>query len=193
MRRDAESFLQRWARRKQASEQPEPVAPHEPQDAGQAASPPEPPPRLEDLTAEGDLAAFLRKGVPDALRNAALRKMWSLDPAIRDHIGLAECAWDFNRPESIPGFGPLAKAAAPALLARLTAAVPARPPLHRPDLEAKSATSAEEPEAAPSAQDGAVIDGEAGDGPAAANPPAIARDTAECRHGSALPRLGAGQ
>src|SRR3546814_12611833 len=33
--------------------------------------------------------------------------MWSLDPAIRDHVGLAECAWDFNRPDSIPGFGPI--------------------------------------------------------------------------------------
>src|SRR3546814_6503534 len=33
--------------------------------------------------------------------------MWLLDPAIRDHVGLAECAWDFNRPGSIPGFGPI--------------------------------------------------------------------------------------
>src|SRR5690606_28878678 len=55
---------------------------------------------------EGDLSAFLREGVPTALRNAAMRKMWSLDPAIRDHIGLAENAWDFNQPDAMPGFGP---------------------------------------------------------------------------------------
>jgi hypothetical protein len=46
--------------------------------------------------------------VPTALRNAAMRKMWSLDPAIRDHVGLSENAWDFNQPGAMPGFGPLA-------------------------------------------------------------------------------------
>src|SRR3546814_4122009 len=50
---------------------------------------------------------LFRSGVPESLKKAALRKMWSLDPAIRDHVGLAECAWDFNRPGSIPGFGPI--------------------------------------------------------------------------------------
>src|SRR5438067_7334623 len=34
-------------------------------------------PSLEALTAETDLAPFLRAGVPAALRNAALRRMWS--------------------------------------------------------------------------------------------------------------------
>jgi hypothetical protein len=29
------------------------------------------------------------------------------DPAIRDFVGLAENAYDFNRPDSIPGFGPM--------------------------------------------------------------------------------------
>ncbi|TIU06806.1 MAG: DUF3306 domain-containing protein, partial [Mesorhizobium sp.] len=54
---------------------------------------PEPLPRVEDLTAESDLSAFLRKGVPKMLKRAALRRMWSLDPAIRDHIGPSEYAW----------------------------------------------------------------------------------------------------
>src|SRR3546814_7221733 len=69
--------------------------------------PPGPLPSLENLTAESDLTAFLREGVPESLKKAALRKMWLLDPAIRDHVGLAECTWDFNRPGSIPGFGPI--------------------------------------------------------------------------------------
>jgi hypothetical protein len=34
--------------------------------------------------------------------------MWSLDPAIRDHVGLAEYAWDFNNPGSMAGFGAVA-------------------------------------------------------------------------------------
>ena len=40
-------------------------------------------PRIEDMTAATDLAQFLRKGVPTALRNAAMRRMWTLDPAIQ--------------------------------------------------------------------------------------------------------------
>src|SRR3546814_2419821 len=62
---------------------------------------------------------LFRSGVPESLKKAALRKMWSLDPAIRDHVGLAECAWDFNRPDSIPGFGPIgATASAPSFFSR---------------------------------------------------------------------------
>ena len=69
--------------------------------------PAEPLPRIEDLTAESDLSAFLRKGVPMALKSAAMRKMWSLDPGIRDYVGPSEYAWDFNQPGSMAGFGPL--------------------------------------------------------------------------------------
>ena len=65
-------------------------------------------PRLEDLTPETDLAPFMRVGVPTGLRNAALRRMWALDPAIRDRVGDAlEYAYDWNIPGSVPGSGPL--------------------------------------------------------------------------------------
>jgi hypothetical protein len=37
-----------------------------------------------------------------------LRRVWTSDPAIRDFIGIAENQWDFNDPDAIPGFGPLA-------------------------------------------------------------------------------------
>jgi hypothetical protein len=50
----------------------------------------------------------LRKGVPADLTRAALRRAWASDPAIRDFIGIAENQWDFNDPNGIPGFGPLA-------------------------------------------------------------------------------------
>ncbi|WP_237215497.1 DUF3306 domain-containing protein [Falsiroseomonas oryziterrae] len=59
-------------------------------------------PRIEDLTAESDFSAFLRPGVPQMLRNAALRRMWSLDPAIRDYIGPVDYQWDFNTPGGLP-------------------------------------------------------------------------------------------
>jgi hypothetical protein len=86
------------------------AAPGEPQPTPAEPDTEEPPeflPRIEDLTAASDLTAFLRKGVPGALRNTALRKMWSLDPVIRNYVGPAEYAWDFNKPGSMPGFGPL--------------------------------------------------------------------------------------
>jgi hypothetical protein len=65
----------------------------------------EPLPSLDDLTAESGLGEFLRAGVPEALTTAALRRMWSLDPAIRDFVGPAEYAYDYNTPGAIPGFG----------------------------------------------------------------------------------------
>jgi hypothetical protein len=65
-------------------------------------------PDLDALTRESDLAPFLRAGVPAALRNAALRRMWSLDPAIRDFVSEArEYAYDWNTPGGVPGLGPL--------------------------------------------------------------------------------------
>ena len=63
-------------------------------------------PSVDELTAEMDLSVFLRKGVPDALRKAALRRMWSLDPKIRDFVSEArEYAYDWNVPGGVPGSG----------------------------------------------------------------------------------------
>jgi hypothetical protein len=64
-------------------------------------------PPIESITAATDITAFLREGVPLELSRAALRRAWSADPAIRDFVGLAENAWDFNDPNAMPGFGPL--------------------------------------------------------------------------------------
>ncbi len=116
-----DNFLARWSRRKQAVERaeqseapehPEPaqkLAPPRPRAEGEAAvdAPlkPHPLPSIEDLTADSDLSPFLRAGVSQALKMAALRRAWSLDPAIRDYVGPAEYAYDFNDPATIPGFG----------------------------------------------------------------------------------------
>jgi hypothetical protein len=109
---EAEGFIARWSRRKRAAVQapaPEPLpAPMPPEPAPAAlqlpAFDPASLPAVESLTLESDLAAFLRAEVPAALRQAALRRMWSLDPAIRDYIGPADYAWDFNAPDGVPGF-----------------------------------------------------------------------------------------
>src|SRR5438876_8418090 len=64
-------------------------------------------PPVESITAATDVTAFLRHGILPELSRAALRRAWAADPAIRDFVGLAENAWDFNDPHAMPGFGPL--------------------------------------------------------------------------------------
>ena len=117
-----DDFLSRWSRRKQAAADPEKalsdVQKPEDQPVGKNAAvrtdneeevfdvtklPP-----IDSITAISDVRDFLRAGVPADLTRAALRRAWSADPAIRDFIGLAENAWDFNDPNAMPGFGPLA-------------------------------------------------------------------------------------
>jgi hypothetical protein len=62
-------------------------------------------PTIDSITATTDIRGFLKPGVPDSLKHAALRRAWVTDPAVRDFVGIAENHWDFNKPEDIPGFG----------------------------------------------------------------------------------------
>ena len=110
---DNQGFLARWSQRKHEAKQPDrDVAPAE------ADLPSEPAaesaageefdlsslPKLEDLTETTDITGFPRKGVPESLRNAALRKSWALDPAIRNYVNPAlEYAYDWNTPGGVPG------------------------------------------------------------------------------------------
>lgn len=115
----SEGFLTRWSRRKReiaAEEGKADAAVAAPVPESAEASPPAEPeedfdlsllPDIETLTAESDISLFLKKGVPEALKNAALRRMWSADAAIRDYIGPVDYQWDFNDPMGVPGFGPL--------------------------------------------------------------------------------------
>jgi len=111
-------FFSRWSRRKRAAvapPEPKPAATGEGAPAEEAAvkevtaeTPPLELPSVETLTAGSDLTAFMQAGVPARLRNAALRRMWSLDPEIRDFVGDArDYAWDWNLPGGVPGTGPL--------------------------------------------------------------------------------------
>jgi hypothetical protein len=118
---ERDTFLARWSRRKlEAAREPE-DAPLQVDDGavaaeaeGPAADPGLSPeeidalPRIEDLTADSDITQFLRRGVPEVLKKAALRRMWSLDPAIRDYVGHArDYSYDWNVPDGVPGNGPL--------------------------------------------------------------------------------------
>ena len=106
-------FLSRWSQRKRAGTV-EPVVAEaaKPVDAVEAVPEEEFDvsllPSLEDITGESDVVAFLQKGVPEALKNAALRKVWTLDPILKDYIGPVDYGWDYNDPAGVPGFGPLA-------------------------------------------------------------------------------------
>jgi len=116
-----EEFLARWSRRKReasagnpASEPAEPMEARDPTpSSGSAEDPPTPDvdlsslPPIESIDGATDITAFLRRGIPQELSRAALRRAWTSDPAIRDFVGLAENAWDFNDPNAMPGFGPL--------------------------------------------------------------------------------------
>jgi hypothetical protein len=126
-----ESFLSRWSRRKRGAvgrERPStPASEDKPRDAAAGSeaerAPPVNPqslPPIESIGAGSDITPFLAPGVPTVLMQAALRRAWSADPAIRDFIGLAENAWDFTAPGGVPGFGSLTAEEAERLLARLT-------------------------------------------------------------------------
>jgi hypothetical protein len=108
-----EEFLQRWSRRKrEAAVVPPDDVPAEtpacqPEGKAEAVFDPASLPPIDSITALSDITAFLRAGVPAELTRAALRRVWTADPAIRDFVGLAENAWDFTDPSAMPGFGPL--------------------------------------------------------------------------------------
>jgi Protein of unknown function (DUF3306) len=128
---EPENFIARWSRRKRkAADEAETAKPtaaasvsdegtHAGDDQGRAApaqsDASEPVsefdwttlPPVETITAESDIRAFLRRGVPPELTRAALRRVWAADPKIRDFVGLADYDWDFNTPGAIAGFGPL--------------------------------------------------------------------------------------
>lgn len=127
-------------------------------------------PPLDALTPQSDLTPFLRAGIPSPLRNAALRRMWSLDPAIRDFVSEAcEYAYDWNTPGGVPGFGPLLPSDdVQAMLGRLFRD-PVRTETHASNVEPTNApneappTEAPPPEADPAASEPARPGAESAD------------------------------
>lgn len=185
-----EGFLARWSRRKRGLEAEAPVAapavdavPAPDAEAAEAEFDPASLPPVETLGLDSDFAAFLRPRVPAALRQAALRRMWPLDPAIRDFIGPADYAWDYNVADGVPGFAPdLGEEVARRLLALLTAPSEPQPPAE--DAEAAPDPAAPEPEAVPAPPPAVAL--------AAAAPPPVPGPSPGAaprarRHGGAVP------
>jgi hypothetical protein len=208
---EGEGFLSRWSRRKRAADvaapPPSPTpAPPEAAPSGGAAAPEATPafdpaslPPVESLTFDSDITAFLREEVPAALRRAALRRAWTLDPAIRDFIGPADYAWDYNAPGGVPGFSLDPPADLERLVAQAIGSGP--PPAEKGEpTEAEEALLTAEAVAQPSPEPASIEDppedtplAEApADGPApeafpAPAPPVDEALPARRRHGGALP------
>lgn len=217
-------FLGRWSRRKRgveaevppaaAPEAEAPVAvPVEPAGLPKSGTCPIPGmepidlstlPPIEELSVTSDLAPFLRPGIPAALRSAALRRMWSLDPAIRDYIGPVEYQWDFNTPGGLPnGFASELIGDVQKLLAQAIGAVEEKPPAAPGDAAATESVPLPGPETLPAPGPAMVVEVPAMVPPSAtlatplAPPPMAALPAAEedsiepqprrRRHGGALP------
>jgi hypothetical protein len=74
---------------------------------------------IEAIGAGSDITPFLAAGVPPDLTQAALRRAWRADPAIRDFVGLSENSGDSETPGGASGFGTLTTEDGRPLLARV--------------------------------------------------------------------------
>jgi hypothetical protein len=143
-------------------------------------------PPIESIDAGTDVSAFLRPGVPADLAQAALRRAWVADPAIRDFVGLAENAWDFTAPGGVPGFEPLRAIDDVQRLAAQVAGVLPTPAAETAAVEGGEATQpSAQPEPAPPPQD-AAAPSESTDVAAQKAAPAAEHTQPRARHGGAL-------
>lgn len=108
-----EGFLRRWSRRKQkragGDRAPEGAPTAEAREAEETSLPAaasggeEAPaaieeselPDIESLDGESDYSPFMREGVPEMLRNRALRKLWRSNPVLANLDGLNDYDEDF--------------------------------------------------------------------------------------------------
>ena len=215
---EPENFLARWSRRKAEQEQPADRAPEANEKAdqqkqsgaaeakneeikkeGEEADLSKLPP-IESIGPETDIRAFLQKGIPPELTRAALRRVWSSDPAIRSFIGIAENQYDFATGSDIPGFGPLTPADDVARMVReimgegvprpLSPSQPERAPEIDAEAPEKSAEVAEAVEDSSAPQQLAELDEVPSDDGAAQQTEVGEEEDSQAphSHGGALPR-----
>lgn len=150
---DEGHFIARWSRRKReaaVSERKQPQPSNDPGGTGVGAtknvgSPGEAEPSfdpaslppIESIGPGSDIGKFLAAGVPADIKRAALRRVWSSDPGIRDFVGLSENSWDFNAVGAMPGFGPVDQDEVGRLLETLLGEPPSRT-----DVEVRSSSAA---------------------------------------------------
>lgn len=128
---EPDNFLTRWAQRKRDVEAAEGKAkppsaedaaarkgegegaPAKPVAAAAESKSPEPAfdlnslPSIDSITATTNVSAFLNPAVPEALRRAALRRLWALNPPTQEALLMAEYAGDFTDAGGMAGFGAL--------------------------------------------------------------------------------------
>jgi Protein of unknown function (DUF3306) len=161
---DPAGFLQRWSRLKQAERD---EAAHRATAPPPGAAPLQPVPEPEDplkdlpaldsLTKDSDFRPFMREGVPEELRNQALRKLWASDPVYANLDGLLEYGEDFGEPFRMAG-----------VVATIYRVLEGMPDPEKPAVEPQAA---EPPAAAGSASGSELDDGRASFETAASRPP----------------------
>jgi Protein of unknown function (DUF3306) len=63
-------------------------------------------PSIESLVSGADISAFMQTWVPAPLQNAVLRKMWTIDASLTEHLCQPlDYAYDYNNPVGVMGFG----------------------------------------------------------------------------------------
>lgn len=101
---DAESFFQRWSRRKAGAVEQEPAAGQTVPPAVAPEKPDRPPPTMADvaaLTTDSDFKPFLARGVDEGVRRSALKKLFA-DPHFNVMDGLDVYIDDYTKFEPIP-------------------------------------------------------------------------------------------
>jgi Protein of unknown function (DUF3306) len=106
---EAKNPLARWSERKAAARRGDLV--DKPAAEPRAAEAPPPPaepaaepellelpalPSIDDLDFHSDFTVFMAKNVPEALRRAALRKLWTSDPVLANLDGLNDYDEDYH-------------------------------------------------------------------------------------------------
>jgi hypothetical protein len=96
----AEDFLRRWSRLKheRAAEKPA----EQPAEKKEADAPPAALPRVDELTPDSDFTGFMQPKVEDALRRAALKKLFRGDPHFNIPDPFEAYSGDFTGGEPIP-------------------------------------------------------------------------------------------
>ena len=198
---EEKGFLERWSQRKRAAREAEAVqelaSEAEPAAEPAEAAPAEPEiepeidpatlPPIESIETGADIQAFLQKGVPKALRQAALRRLWSADPAIREFREVADYDWDFNA----PGYGALLPKDDPkAVVEKLFSAMRRR--VAEPKAAAAAEAAVADPEMADEAERPAAAAPELSElteasTAVAADPPAAPSAKRRRKHGAATP------
>lgn len=108
------NFLDRWSRLKRETAQEAKPQPQEPDVAQPSALTAE---KIEELvkslpdvttlTQDSDFSVFMQSWVPQDLRRDALRRLWTVEKSVLEHVPLADYALDYNTPGMAPGYGPM--------------------------------------------------------------------------------------